>query len=100
MLGIEVVRYVYNREGKHPQKAKVLKILTWPLLNNRTELRGFVGICVYYRIWIPNFAVTADPLYGLLRKNVVWIWTSIHTRAMNDLKFALTNPPALTSLAA
>ncbi|KIW21975.1 uncharacterized protein PV07_12622 [Cladophialophora immunda] len=62
VVGIEVVGYICDKEGRHPQE------------------------------------MTADPLYSLLRKNAPWVWSPIHTEAMEALKLALTTPPALTSL--
>ena len=98
MLGIEVVGYVCDRDGRHPQQAKVAKILAWPAPINSTELKGFLGICVYYRVWILFFAQLAEPLYKLLKKNVVWIWLPEHDEAMELLKRALTSAPALVSI--
>jgi hypothetical protein len=98
MMGIEVVGYVCDRDGRHPQQAKVAKILAWPIPINPTELKGFLGICVYYRVWILFFAQIAEPLYKLLKRNVVWVWLPAHDEAMGRLKRALTSAPALVSI--
>lgn len=98
MEGIQIVGYVCDREGRHPQTAKIEKIITWPTPTNPKELRGFLGICVYYRIWVKGFAFRVAIFYRLLKKNVVWIWTEEHDLAMNDLKGALTTTPALVSI--
>jgi hypothetical protein len=39
-----------------------------------TEVRRFLGACVFYQIWIPHFAHTAEPLYKLLRKGTKFKW--------------------------
>lgn len=51
------------------QKAKVLKILDWPDSIDTTGARPFLGVCMYYRIWIAFFAVIAEPFYRILKKN-------------------------------
>ena len=50
MKGIHIVGYVCDQYGRHPQASKIEKIVKWPKPNNKKELRGFLGICVYYRI--------------------------------------------------
>ena len=57
-----------------------------------------MGVCVYYRIWIKNFAQVASPIYHLFKKNIPFIWGKDQIEAMDLLKFALTTPPALVSL--
>ena len=98
MEGIEIVGYVCDREGRHPQSSKIEKILKWPTPTNQTELRGFLGICVYYRVWINGFAFKVAVFYKLLRKGAEWKWTVQHEVAMFDLKEALTTAPALVSI--
>jgi len=53
---------------------------------------------VYYRVWIFHFVIIAEPLYALLRKNVIWAWIAIYDKSMDCLKEALSSPPALISL--
>ena len=57
-----------------------------------TEVRRFLGACVFYRIWIPHYAHIADPLYGLLRKGCRFKWEEKHIQAMQTLKKLLVPP--------
>ena len=98
MPGLKIVGYVCDKYGRHPQISKIEKIVTWPTPNNPVELRGFLGICVYYRIWIDGFAYITVVFYRLLKKNAKWEWTSEHDEQFCVLKEALTNPPALISI--
>ena len=51
---------------------------------------------MYYRIWIKDFAVRADPLYQLTRsKNHIFEWEQEQQEAMDDLKQALITAPAM-----
>ena len=54
-----------------------------------TEVRRFLGACVFYHIWLPHFAHVSDPLYQLLRKGKKFIWTNEHTQVVQQLKEAL-----------
>jgi hypothetical protein len=96
--GIKLVGYVCHAEGRSPDSEKVLKILDWMPCRSQTEVRAFIGVCVYYRIWIDSFATKAAPLYQLLKKGVDFMWTSEHDLAMDSLKLALTTAPALVRL--
>lgn len=98
MPGLKVVGYVCDAAGRHPESAKVEKIINWPTPQTVTEVKGFLGICVYYRIWVEGFAVTAAPLYRLTKKNARWDWTEEHDAAVNALKLRLTAAPALASI--
>ncbi|KAF7575775.1 Asp-protease-2 domain containing protein [Pyrenophora tritici-repentis] len=93
-----VVGYRIDKHGRHPDMKKVEKIRTWPNPKNQKEVRIFLGMCVYYRIWIIGFAIVAEPLFLLLRKNAPFVWLVEQQSAMNFLKEALCNTPALVSI--
>jgi hypothetical protein len=96
--GVSVVGFVCDYDGRHPDSAKVAKIVDWPPCKNITEARAFIGVCVYYRIWIKGFAVITIPIYMLFRKGQVFVWGEAQIHAMNVLKIALTMAPALRSI--
>ena len=50
MIGIEIMGFVYDIEGRHPSTIKVATIIEWPKLTNVTKAQGFIGVCMYYRI--------------------------------------------------
>jgi len=47
------------------------------------------------RIWIKNYSAIARPLVDLTRKDAEFIWTAQHDKAMETLKIAIINSPAL-----
>lgn len=93
-----VVGYVCGTYGRKPEHAKVIKILEWTMCSNTTEVKSFLGIVVYYRIWIPDYAVKSEPLHHLLRKNVKFIWGAEQAAAMKELQKAITSPPILITI--
>jgi len=98
MAGLKIVGYVCDADGRHPDSAKVLKILEWDGCGNLTEARAFIGICGYYRIWIESYALIAEPIYRLFRKDRVFYWGREQAEAMEILKEALTTAPALVGI--
>ena len=67
-----------------------------PSRKNLTELRGFIGICNYYRSFCPNFSAVIEPLSQMLRKDVPIVQTDERMAAFNALKAMLTTPPTLS----
>jgi hypothetical protein len=76
----------------------VQKILDWPTPRSVKDARGFIGICVYYRIFIVGFSVIAAPIMELFRKTAVFVWTVARQEAMDALKKLLTEAPTLITL--
>jgi hypothetical protein len=58
----------------------------------------FIGVYIYYRIWIKFFATKAVLLYQLLKKGVEFIWTLEYDLAIDSLKLVLTTVPVLVRL--
>ena len=82
MRGINVVGMVCDCDGHHPERMKVQKIVDWPQPRSIRDARAFIGICVYYRIFIFEFSIIAAPIMELFRKSAVFIWTAEREGAM------------------
>ena len=98
MPGIEIVGFICDANGRHPESRKVQKILDWPQPQSLKEARGFIGTAGYYRMFIFNFSIVAAPIYNLFRKGQLFRWSSECQLAMDILKSALTSAPVLISL--
>jgi hypothetical protein len=96
--GITIVGMVCDYDGRHPEQKKVQKIVDWPTPKSIKEARGFIGIVVYYRIFVIGFAVTAAPIFELFRKGARFSWTAERQMAMDVLKRKITEAPVLISL--
>ena len=97
-VGIKIVGYICDAAGYHLDTSKVLKILDWPKCTDITSVRAFLGVCVYFWIWIKNFAQVPSFIYHVLKKNTPFIWGKEQVDAMDLLKLAYTTPPALVYL--
>ena len=98
MPGIAIVGMVCDFNGRHPDKRKVQKILDWPAPQSTKDARGFIGICVYYRMFIFEFSIVAAPIMRLFKKSVRFTWGPEQQSAMDTLKRALTEAPVLITL--
>ncbi|RLV63005.1 hypothetical protein DV515_00018719, partial [Chloebia gouldiae] len=73
---------------------RVEAIYSIPLPRSHQELRSFLGMVGWCRLWILNFGLIAKPLYEALKEPQL-DWTPVRKKAFLDLKQALKEAPAL-----
>lgn len=95
MQEILYLGHVINSEGSRPDPAKINCVQHFPVPRNVSELRGFLGLCGYYRRYVKSFSKLAGPLTALLRKDVLYNWGFEQQRAFEELKERLISPPIL-----
>ena len=60
------------------------------------EVRSFLGLAGYYRRFVKDFFVVANPLTNLLKKQVTFQWTDRCQASFEELKHRLTSTHVLT----
>ena len=53
---------------------RIQKILDIPIPDTPKKLKSFLGLCNYYRSFIPNYTKFTGYMYKLLKKSVDFIW--------------------------
>lgn len=91
----EYLGFIINEHGVKPDPKKVEAIQKLPAPTTVREVRGFIGMCSYYRRFIPNFSKIAEPLIDLTRKYARFKWTPYSQEAFDFLKESLTVVPLL-----
>ena len=103
---IEYLGHIVSKAGIETNPKKIQKVLDWPVPKTVTSLRGFLGLCNYYRKFIKNYSRKALPLYKLLTgleskeqkkkgSSHKLDWTKEHEACFNLLKEACTSTPVL-----
>lgn len=87
--------HVVSKAGVAMDPDKVKAVQTWPTPNTTKEARGFLGLCSYYRRFIPAFADIARPLRQYSEQRKEFIWTAAAEQAFQQLKRVLTQAPIL-----
>jgi hypothetical protein len=82
-------------KGHIPDDTKTAKIRDWPPCKNLRNVRTFLGVTGYMHVWIKNYSTTTRPLHNLTCKYQPFVWTEEHATAMQALKEAIINSPAL-----
>ncbi len=59
------------------------------------DVQSFIGLAGYYRRFIKHFSKLVSPLFGLLGKDVEFIWTNKYQEALDELKDKLVTAPIL-----
>ncbi len=91
---VRYLGHIINKEGVSPDPEKVKAVTTWPTPDSGTEVKRFLGLCSYYRRFIPTFADAAQPLYQAAGTHP-FQWTPEAEEAFKQLQLALTGAPVL-----
>ena len=92
---INFLGHVVNAEGVATQKVTTEKITAFNRPHNVKTIKSFLGLCNYYRPFVPNFADLAKPLNRLLKKEIPFEWAEVCEEAFQKLKVLLISPPLL-----
>jgi len=64
-----------SKEGATVDPAKVAGLRDYPrILKDKQQVRGFLGVARYHRMFCPNFSIIAAPLTALTGKDVPFEW--------------------------
>ena len=93
---ISFLRHVLHDGQISPEHSKVEALEKWrgPLTTVR-QVRQFLGLASYYRMFVPNFSAVAAPLSAMTRKDSRVIWTNEAQNTLNELRQTLKNTPPL-----
>ncbi|WVZ88557.1 hypothetical protein U9M48_035065 [Paspalum notatum var. saurae] len=86
---ISYLGHVISGNGVATDPQKIAAIASWSSPTNAKELRSFLGK------FVRHFGVISKPLFDLLKKNTIFVWTHIHEQAFATLKHALCTAPVL-----
>jgi hypothetical protein len=81
-----------KRVQVHQEKIK--SIMEWPTPKTLIELRGFMGICTYYRKFVKGFSQLCSPLTGLTKKGA-FKWNEEAQMTMDKMKKVMSTCPVL-----
>ena len=74
---------------------KIEAINNWKAPTTVSSIRSFLGICNFFRRFIPGYSTITHPITNLLKKNVPFDWNKCCEDAFLLLKQKLTTAPVL-----
>lgn len=87
--------YKLSAEGVRPGDQKAMAIHQFPEPQNKHEVRRFLGLCGFFRRFIPHYAEIAQPISELLKEDVPFEWTVLQRKSFQVLKEKLVSKPVL-----
>jgi hypothetical protein len=87
--------HIILEEGVAVDPEKIKFIEGWPIPNNVSKVRSFMGLAGYCRIFIEDFSNIANPITSLQNKGVRFEWTPDCERRFQHLKNLLEIAPIL-----
>jgi len=60
---VKYLGHMVSKNGITPDPDKAEAVLSWPTPMSATEVKSFLGLCSYYRRFIPHFSIIAHPLH-------------------------------------
>ena len=69
---------------------KIRAIVDWPTPTNLTQLKGFLGLCGFYRRFVKRFSQITTPLTDLTRKGA-FTWIEAAQRSFDHFKKVMSS---------
>lgn len=97
MTRLKYLGYLLDREGLRPDPDNIQPILKYPAPSTIREVRSLLGMCNWFRRFIPFFSDMSTPISDLLKKtNNRFRWTAEADASFQKLKQALVTAPVLS----
>ena len=93
---VRFLGHIVSSEGVQPDPSNTAKVTNWAPPKTVTEVRQFLGLCSYYRRFVKNFSIIANPLSKLTTKDSELVWTSECQNAFEQLKAKLTGADVMS----
>ena len=87
--------HILSKDGISVDDSKVSVIQNYPIPQNSTQLRSFLGISNYYKKLIKHFSIKTANLRSFLKRDAKFVWNFSHQAKFDFLKQALTSAPIL-----
>lgn len=92
---LKFLGHIVSSEGVSPDPDKVRAVADWPALQNIYDVQCFMGLCNYFRKFIPGYAHMVRPITMLTRKSHLFVWGEEQQGAFEAVKKALSSAPVL-----
>jgi hypothetical protein len=92
---VHYLGHVISKEGVVVDPNKIIYIMEWPTPKDISDIRSFMGLAGYYRMFIKGFSKIGCPITALQKKGVKFTWTSECEEIFQELKYLPTHAPMM-----
>ncbi|XP_057846650.2 uncharacterized protein LOC131056314 [Cryptomeria japonica] len=96
-FGMEELLYlghIISAEGVKVDPEKIKAVVEWPPPENLTQLKGFLGLCGFYRRFVKGYSQNAAPLTDLTKKGA-FCWSEKAQIIFDKFKKIMSSCPVL-----
>ncbi|XP_015078415.1 uncharacterized protein LOC107022264 [Solanum pennellii] len=93
---VAVFGHIISSEGIEIDPKKMEAVKNWHRPLTPTDIRSFLGLAGYYRMFVDGFASISSSWITLTQKNAMYEWSEACKRGFQELKDKLTSAPVLT----
>ncbi|WMV41436.1 hypothetical protein MTR67_034821 [Solanum verrucosum] len=83
-------------DGIRVDTQKIEAVQNWPRPTSPIDIRSFLGLAGYYRLFVEVFSSILSPSTKFTQKIVKFQWTEACEKSFEELKTRLTTAPVLT----
>ena len=92
---VPYIGHILTPEGVKADPAKIEAILNMKRPNDVAGVQRIMGTINYLSKFLPQLSELSEPLRQLTKKDVAFVWNSVHDQAFAKLKQLVTAPPVL-----
>lgn len=92
---VDFLGHIVGASGLRMEPGKIDAIKSWPVPQNATDVRSFLGMANFYRRYIADCSSIAAPLTDLTQQYKAFQWSDKHQQAFEKLKQAVMTAPVL-----
>jgi hypothetical protein len=94
MTEVLYLGHIIGEKGVQAHQEKIIAIREWPTPKTLIEMRGFLGLCTYYRKFVKGFSQLCTPLIDLTKKRS-FKWNDEAQVTMGKMKEVMRTCPFL-----
>src|SRR6266496_4705283 len=87
--------FIVSEHRITPRPDRIKAILDLKPPENQKHIKSIMGMMNFYRRYIKNFSILAQPINRLLRKDTKFFWSKHCQESFDELKKRLSSPPIL-----
>jgi hypothetical protein len=95
MTEVLYLGHIIGAKGVQVHQEKIQAIIDWPTPKTLTKLKGFLGICSYYRRFVKGFSQLCAPLTDLTKKGA-FKWSEEAQLTFDKMKKVMSTCPVLS----